>query len=131
MPIVSGKTVSKNVIADGSANFVGATGTIEQGGGFTTFQLDVPSLNRLTWVVIQSGGVDSLLVQPQAAFRLGAAGALVWENILPAALANTTGIPLVLTLNTLAVQAIRLVLTHTGQQGAAAASARYFLSGSA
>jgi hypothetical protein len=131
MPIVSGKTVSKNVIADGSANFVGATGTIAQGGGFTTFQLDVPSLNRLTWVVIQSGGVDALQVQPQAAFRLGAAGGLVWENILPAALANTTGIPLVLTLNTLAVQAIRLVLTHTGQQGAADASARYFLSGSA
>jgi hypothetical protein len=131
MPIVSGKTVSRNVIADGSANFAGASGDIAQGGSLNSFQLDVPSLNRLTWVVVQTAGVDSILVQPQVAFRLGAGGVFVWENILPAALSSPAGVPLVLQVNTVAVQAMRMVLTHTGAQGAAAVSARYYLSGSA
>jgi hypothetical protein len=132
MPIVSGKTISAQTVANGSANFAGNTGAVAQAGpAFASFQLDVPSLNRLTWVVIQAAGVDSALVQPQVAFRRGAAGALLWENILPAALASPTGVPLVLTLNTVAVQAMRLVLSHSGQQGAAAISARYYLSGSA
>lgn len=131
MPIVSGKTVSRNVIADGSANFAGASGDLDAGNTLQSFTLEVPSLNRLTWVVLQTAGVDSLQVQPQVAFRLGLNGAFVWVDILPAALAAPSGIPLVLSLNTVAVQAMRLILTHTGQQGAPVANARYFLSGSA
>jgi len=131
MPIVSGKTVSRNVIADGSANFAGSSGDIAQGGAVIGFQLEVPSLNRLTWLVVQTAGVDSISVQAQVAFRLGAGGAFVWENILPAALTNPAGAPLLLQVNTVAVQAMRLVLTHTGAQGANPVAARYYLSGSA
>lgn len=131
MPIVSGKTVSRNVIADGSANFAGDSGDIAQGGGVTGFQLEVPSLNRLTWLVVQTTGVDSISVQAQVAFRLGAGGAFVWENILPAALTNPAGTPLLLQVNTVAVQAMRLVLTHLGPQGAGNVAAGYYLSGSA
>lgn len=131
MPIVSGKTISAQAVANGSANLAGATGVINVGGSFTSFVLDVPSLNRLTWVVIQAAGVDSIQVQPQVAFRRGVGGALVWENILPAALASPSGTPLVLSVNTVAVQAMQLVLSHTGQQGAPAVAARFYLSGSA
>lgn len=131
MPIVSGKTVSAQAVANGSVNLAGATGAIAVGGSATSFILEVPSLSRLTWVVIQAAGVDSVRVQPQVAFRRGVGGALVWENILPAALASPTGVPLVLSVNTVAVQAMQLVLSHTGQQGAPSIAARYYLSGSA
>lgn len=131
MPIVSGKTVAAQAVANGSVNFAGATGTIAVGGSESSFQLDVPSLSRLTWVVIQAAGVDSISVQPQVAFRRGVGGALIWEDILPATLASPSGIPLVLSVNTVAVQAMRVRLLHTGQQGAPVVSARYYLSGSA
>lgn len=131
MPIVSGKTVSAQAVANGSVNLAGASGDIDVAGSHTSFGLDVPSLSRLTWVIIQSAGVDSVSAQPQVAFRRGAGGALIWENILPATLASPAGTPLVLSVNTVAVQAMRLVLSHTGQQGAPVVSARYYLSGSA
>jgi len=131
MPIVSGKTVSAQAVANGSVNLAGATGALDVGGSLSSFGLDVPSLSRLTWVIIQTAGVDSVSAQPQVAFRRGAGGALIWVDILPAALASPTGVPLVLSVNTVAVQAMRLVLSHTGQQGAPVVSASFFLSGSA
>lgn len=131
MPIVSGKTVSAQAVANGSSNSAQATPALASGATFTSEALDVPSLSRLTWVVIQSSGVDSISVQPQVAFRRGAGNALVFENILPAALAAPGGTPLVLSQNTVAVQAMRVLLTHSGQQGAPTVSARLYLSGSA
>lgn len=131
MPIVSGKTVSAQAVANGSVNHAGATGNIAVGGSSTSSGLDVPSLSRLTWVIIQSGGVDSIIAQPQVAFRRGVANVLLWEDILPATLVSPTGTPTVLSVNTVAVQAMRLVLSHSGKQGALAVSARYYLSGSA
>lgn len=131
MPIVSGKTVSAQAVANGSSNSAQATSTLDAGATFTSEGLDVPSLSRLTWVVIQTSGVDSIRVQPQVAFRRGAGNALVWENILQAALAAPGGTPLVLSQNTVAVQAMRVLLTHSGQQGAPTVTARLYLSGSA
>ena len=131
MPIVSGKTVAAQAVANGSVNFAGGTDPIAVGGSAQSFQLDVPSLSRLTWVVIQTAGVDSIQVQPQVSFRRGVGGALIWVDILPAALSSPSGVPLVLSLNTVAVQAMRLVLSHTGAQGAPVVSSQYFLSGSA
>jgi hypothetical protein len=133
MPIVSGKAVSAQAVSNGSSNSAQATPSVAVGGSFTSEGLDVPSLSRLTWVIIQTAGVDSISVQPQVAFRRGAGNALVWENIQPVSLTvpGGGGIPLVLSQNTVAVQAMRVVLTHTGQQGAASVSAKVYLSGSA
>lgn len=136
MPITSGKTIGAHAIADGSANYAGGTTDIifdivGAGGTFTSKELEVPGLNRLTWVIIQRAGTDSISIQPQVAFRRGAANAFVWENILPVSLTNPSGASLVISLNTLVCQAMRLVATYTGPQGNPACSARFYLSGSA
>lgn len=135
MPLTSGKTIGAHAFADGSANHQGGTTdltvTILGPGTFTSRELEVPGLNRLTWVVIQRAGTDSIIIQPQVAFRRGAGSAFVWENILPVSLTNPSSVPLVIPLNTLVCQAMRLVATATGPQGNPACSARFYLSGSA
>lgn len=86
--------------------------------------LQVPGLNHLTYVLRQTSGVISLSAQPQVAFRrggvLGPAG-LLWVNIAPATLLPVGGMPIVIPINTVAAQAMRVIFTHVGADGSAAA----------
>lgn len=131
MPIVSGKTTASETVANGSANRTIATGAIAQGASLTTGELDVPSLNRLTWVITQTTGVDSASVRPQVSFRRGIAGALIWTDVAPTAMASPAGVPLVIHINTVVCQAMRAIITHVGAPGAPTISASVVLSGSA
>lgn len=133
MPVTSGKGAGAIAVANASLNNVGATGTMLPAATVNGNILQVPSLNRLTYVVRQTSGVVSLLVQPQVAFRrggvLGPAG-LLWVNIAPATLLPLGGMPIVIHVNTVAAQAMRLVFTHIGGQGDGVAAATYTLSAS-
>jgi hypothetical protein len=56
-------------------------------------------------------------VQPEVAFRRGAAGNLIFVDAAPAFLTPPAGTPAILHINTLAVQAMRCTVTHIGAAG--------------
>lgn len=133
MPVISGKGAGSYASANAALNNVGATGTILPATSVYSNILQVPSLNRLTYVVQQTSGVMSLLVQPQVAFRRGGAlgpAGLLWVSIAPPSLVPVGGAPWVLHINTVSAQAMRLVFTHLGAQGDGTAAASYTLSAS-
>lgn len=134
MPLTSGKGAGAVAAANASLNHVGTTGDLTAGAvALIGDLLQMPALNHLTYVVVQTAGVDSILVQPEVAFRraqvLGPAG-LVWVSIGPQMLTPIGGAPLVIHVNTVAVQAMRMTFTHNGADGAPVVSATYFLSAS-
>lgn len=118
--------------ANAGANLVVATPTLAPGATYTTQPfLEMPNLDRLTWHVEITLGTGILLVQPEVAFRRGVAQNLIFVNALPAVLTPAAGQPLVLTLNTLVVQAMRMTVVHTGVPGDPDITAEIRLSASA
>jgi len=124
MPVISGKGAGTSATANASLNNVGATGTMLPAATVNSNILQVPGLNHLTYVLRQTSGVISLSAQPQVAFRRGGAlgpAGLLWVNIAPATLLPLGGMPLVIPVNTIAAQAMRVVFTHPGADGSVAA----------
>jgi len=130
MPNIGSQNVGYLVAASAGANFVEFTGDLAAGATFTTRGLTCASLNAHTILVNHTAGVDSVLVQPQAAVRRGAGGALEWTNLAPAYLV-APGATNVFTLNTFVAQAIRALVTHTGGGGQPVVNASIVLSASA
>jgi hypothetical protein len=134
MPSVSGKVAGAQATANACLNLSNSTGPMA--GATTVFSqiLEVPGLTNLTYLIFQGAGVDSMQAQVQVAFRrtTQGPGGLVFVSILPAVLIPPSGgtIPVILHVNTVAVQAMRIVFTHTGGALAPIADATYFLSAS-
>ena len=122
----------QQTVGNAAANLVVITDPLAVGAFVTGIALDVYNLSRLTWhLEVQTGGVGNMLVQPEVAFRRGAAGNLIFVNAAPAFLTPPAGAPAILHINTLAVQAMRCTVTHVGAPGDPAISVEIRLSGSA
>jgi len=117
MPLTNVAT-GQQTVGNAAANTVVITDPLPVGVSTTTIALEVYNLSRLTWhVEVTTGGVGVALVQPEVAFRRGAAGNLIWVNAAPAFLTPPAGTPAILHINTLVVQAMRCTVTHIGAAG--------------
>jgi hypothetical protein len=117
MPLTNVAT-GQQTVGNAAANTVVITDPLPVGVSTTTIALEVYNLSRLTWhVEVTPGGVGVALVQPEVAFRRGAAGNLIWVNAAPAFLTPPAGTPAILHINTLVVQAMRCTVTHIGAAG--------------
>ena len=80
MPLTNVAT-GQQTVGNAAANTVVITDPLPVGVSTTTIALEVYNLSRLTWhVEVTTGGVGVALVQPEVAFRRGAAGNLIWVN---------------------------------------------------
>lgn len=117
MPLTNVAT-GQQTVGNAAANTVVITDPLAVGASSTTLALEVYNLSRLTWhVEVTTGGLGVALVQPEVAFRRGAAGNLIWVNAAPAFLTPPAGTPAILHINTLVVQAMRCTVTHIGAAG--------------
>jgi hypothetical protein len=107
----------QQTVGNAAANLVVITDALAVGASVTSIELDVYNLSRLTWHVDVSAGAGVAQVEPQVAFRRGAAGNLIWVNAAPAFLTPPAGTPAILHINTLVVQAMRCIVTHIGVVG--------------
>ena len=130
MPVVTGQNTGYINAAAAGANFVQSTGSLAAGATFTTNSLETPGLSSLTWLLNHTAGVDAALVQPQVAFRRGAANALEWVNIAPAFLVGA-GTTATFAFNTVVCQAMRATIVHTGGGGQPVITVACVLSASA
>jgi len=127
MPVVNGRNVGFAQSANAAVNNTEFTGNINPLNAFTTTALETPQMTRLSFWVLQTGGVNSISVQPLVAFRRGNNNILTFLPAVPPVLA-VPGVPTLITLNVLCVEAIAMSLTNTGAAGTV--SAQYALSGS-
>jgi hypothetical protein len=117
MPLTNVAT-GQQTVGNAAANTVVITDPLAVGASSTTLALEVYNLSRLTWhVEVTTGGLGVALVQPEVAFRRGAAGNLIFVNAAPAFLTPPAGTPAILHINTLVVQAMRCTVTHIGAAG--------------
>jgi hypothetical protein len=117
MPLTNVAT-GQQTVGNAAANTVVITDPLGPNASATTIALSVYNLARLTWhVEVTTGGAGVALVQPEVAFRRGAAGNLIWVNAAPAFLTPPAGTPAILHINTLVVEQMRCVVTHIGAPG--------------
>ena len=108
----------QQTVGNAAANLVVITDALAVGASVASIALDVYNLSRLTWHVdVSPGGAGVAQVQPEVAFRRGAAGNLIFVDAAPAFLTPPAGTPAILHINTLAVQAMRCTVTHIGAAG--------------
>jgi hypothetical protein len=134
MPIITGKGAGSQEVAVASVNRVFATGVVEDAATVNTDPLMTPGMTRLTWYVQQTAGTAPFLVTPQVALRhSGANQTFVWLAVAAPTLTAPGGTPFVFTLNTVACEAMRLVLVSQAPAGVPAdpLQATGFLSASA
>jgi hypothetical protein len=122
----------QQTVGNAAANLVIITDPLVVDASATSLVLDVYNLSRLTWhIEVGAGGLGVAQVQPEVAFRRGAAGNLIFVNAAPAFLTPPAGAPAILHINTLVVQAMRCTVTHVGAPGDPAISVEIRLTGSA
>jgi len=108
----------QQTVGNAAANLVVITDPLAVGDSVFSLGLDVYNLSRLTWhIEVGGGGLGVAPVQPEVAFRRGAAGNLIFVNAAPAFLTPPAGTPAILHINTLVAQVMRCRVTHIGAAG--------------
>lgn len=125
MPVTSAKTAGAISSAVASVNLRIDTGAMVNDlgvpvpfvGSLTDAVLTVPQMTRLTWHIVRAGGVTGVQIQPIVAYRRITNPGKFPLDFVPilAPVAMPAGSPAVITVNTVAVEAMSVTLTPDGQ----------------
>ena len=117
MPIVNGRNVGFAQAANAAVNVVSRELSISPGTSRLTDVLENPAMTRLTFYVLQDApAIFGLSVVPQVAFRRGQVNGLQFEDVAAPVL-TVPGVPTVININVLTVEAMRMVITSTAPGG--------------
>ena len=117
MPVYTGKGAGAQMAAAASVNRTFNTGVVVDAATFTSFHLATPGMTRLTWYIRQTAGVVPFLVTPQIAVRIAGLQTFDWQAAGPQVLTAPGGAPTFITLNTIATEAMRVVLLSQAPAG--------------
>ena len=130
MPVVNGRNVGFAQAANAAVNVVSRVINLAPGANLLTNTLENPAMTRLTFYVLQDApALFGFSVQPQVSFRRGQTNALQFENVTAPVL-TVPGVPTVITINVLTVEAMRLSITSTAPGGGGNLNGLYVLSAS-
>ena len=130
MPIVNGRNVGFAQAANAAVNVVGRVDALAPGATLLTNVLENPAMTRLTFYVLQDApALFGFSLVPQVAFRRGQVNALQFEDVAAPVL-TVPGVPTVITINVLTVEAMRLSITSTAPGGGGNLAGLFVLSAS-
>jgi hypothetical protein len=130
MPVVNGRNVGFAQAANAAVNVAGRVIDLAPGANVLSDVLENPAMTRLTYYILQDAGAAfGFLVFPQVAFRRQQTNALTFVDVGPGVL-TVPGVPTVITINVLTVEAMRLYISSTAPGGGGNLNGLYVLSAS-
>lgn len=130
MPIVNGRNVGFAQAANAAVNVVGRVDALAPGASRDTISLENPAMTRLTFYVLQDApALFGFSIVPQVAFRRGQVNALQFEDVAAPVL-TVPGVPTVININVLTVEAMRLRVASTAPGGGGNLAGLFVLSAS-